>query len=105
MQRVDWNEPAALVAEPLQVPSAMSRLVVQRRERELQADFAFPSAAACCAPRPLKYSNGWQSQCHLPLAEPVTAFPRKQALKVLQAWNECKTSRERNPKQRRNRFT
>ena len=38
----------------------------------------------CSSLQPLKCSIGLQLESHLPLAELVTAFPQKQALKVLQ---------------------
>jgi len=50
----------------------------------LEVHLAVLFERACCALQPPKCSSGWRSQNQLLLAAFVTAFPQKQALKVLQ---------------------
>lgn len=91
------DELAALAAELLQVPFAMSRLEIQRLQNELQRILpltrgrpAVLSASACCDLRPLECSSERQSRCHPPPAELETAILQKPALIALQTWTECK---------------
>jgi len=81
-------EPPALATELPQVPFAMSQIVMKRFEthsmQPLEVHLAVLFERACCALQPPKCSSGWRSQNQLLLAAFVTAFPQKQALKVLQ---------------------
>ena len=83
-------EPPALATELPQVPFAMSHQIVMKQLEKhsmqpQEVHLAVLFEGACCALQPPKCSSGWRSRNQLLLAELVTAFPQKQALKVLQS--------------------